>query len=229
VKGVKLLKEQRGENQKLCPGLTMGTALQVKVKGLGSAQSNLVGMEDGVYLIIKTPPTAEITTKLFQKNIIVRYFHAGQIFSFRSTLLGIIKEPFRLWILSYPTSVNIFNLRKHNRIYCLLPAQIKLSSGLYYGFIEDISMGGCYFELNTLRNGKFPSIKIGDEAVLFFDLQENKEKVVLNFVVLAIKDDTRTMKVGVQWKSLHVDKDAASFAAIRSYIATFRERDRSDK
>jgi len=198
-------------------------ALQVHVEGLGSVLSSLVGMEDGLHLIIKTPPMAEIATKLFQKNIIIiRYFHAGQVFGFRSTLLSIIKEPFRLCILSYPTSIETLNIRQHDRIYCLLPAEIKLPQGRYEGLLEDVSMGGCCFVLNIPQDGKFPSIKIGDETLLFFNLSENMERVFFNIIVRSIRCDIQTMRLGVQFlKSLHGNKDAASFAAVSNYIATF--------
>lgn len=222
-----MLKEQRSANKQLCWGLTVGMTLQIQVEGLGSVLSSLVGMEEGVHLIIKAPPMAEIATKLFEKNIIIiRYFLAGQVFGFRSTLLSIIKEPFRLCILSYPTKMETLNLRKYDRIYCLLPAEIKMPQGTYEGLIEDISMGGCYFALNMPQDGKFPSIKIGDELLIFFNLPENKERCLFNIIVRAIKCDIQTMKLGVQFlKSLRGDKNAASFAAVSNYIATFHQPD----
>jgi c-di-GMP-binding flagellar brake protein YcgR len=199
----------------------------VQVQGIGTVLSSLVGMEDKLHLIIKTPLMPEIATKLFQKNaIIIRYFHAGQVFGFRSTLLSIIKEPFRLCILSYPTKIEIHNLRQHDRICCLLSAEIKLSQGLYEGLIEDISIGGCYFAFYTSRDGKFPLVKIGDEALLSFNLPGNNEGCAFNIVVRAIKCDIRSMKLGVQFlKSSHCDKDASSLSAIRDYMATYRQPD----
>jgi hypothetical protein len=223
-KGLRLLKGKQGANQQLCPGLTIGTVLQVQVEGLGHVLSSLVGMEDELHLIIKTPLMADIATKLFQKNIIiVRYCYAGQVFGFRSTLLGMVKEPFRLCILSYPTKTETLNLRKHDRICCMLPAEIKMSQGLYDGLIEDISIGGCYFEFNSPEDGKFPSMKISDEALLSFDLPESEERVVLDIIVRAIKCDIRTLKLGVEFReSLDVDIHSPVYAAINSYIAGFR-------
>lgn len=220
-KSVAVSKKKQQIPKQLCPGLTMGTVLRVQVEGLGSVQSSLVGMEDGQYLIIKTPPLTEIATKLFEKNlIIIHYFYAGQVFGFRSTLLGLIKDPFRFCILSYPASVEILNLRKDNRIYCLIPAELKLPRGFYYGVsVEDISLGGCYFELNTPPDGKFPSMKIGDWAILELNLPESEECIVLNVVVRMLKLDSQTMKVGVQFqRSTDADIDTASFAAIGKYI-----------
>jgi hypothetical protein len=217
-----LSKEKQNSNQQLCPGLELGTVLQVQVKGLGSVLSTLVGMETGLHLIIKTPPLAEIAGKLYEKNlIIVRYFYAGQVFGFHCTLLSLIKEPFRLCMLSYPTAVETINLRKHDRIYCMIPAEIKLQQGLYEGLIEDISLGGCHFEFNTIADEKYPSIKIGDEALLILNLPEIKKTVVVNITVRTLHLDSQTMKLGVQFqKSTLADPDDDPLAVISDYIAS---------
>jgi hypothetical protein len=223
----KLSSEQTGVNRQLCPGLTLGTVLQVQVEGLGSVMTSLVGMAEGLHLIIKTPPLPEIATKLYVKNIIiVRYFHAGQVFGFRATLMSLIKEPFRLCILSYPTSVEIINLRKHDRIYCMIPAEIKLPGGFYGGLVEDISVGGCSFELNTPADGKFPPLKIGEEVLIILDLPGNPRKVVINIVIRTMKMDSQTMKLGAQFlKSFSDGADADPHAAISEYIAAFQKND----
>jgi hypothetical protein len=219
----KFLKNENGDNHQLCPGLVPGTVLRVQVEGFGNIQTNLIGMEDGAYLIIKTPPIPEIGTKLFQKNhIIIRYFYAGQIFGFRSTLLSLIKEPFRFSILSYPTHVEKINIRKHERVSCMLPAKLKMPRGLYAILIEDISIGGCFFEVLMPEDRKFPVVKIGDEALLFLNLSEITDNIILNMIIRTIKCDIRIMKIGVQFKESNLEgAESASLAAIGKYIAKF--------
>ena len=214
-------------NRSLCPGLHLGTVLQVQVEGLGAALSNLIGVEEGLHLIIKTPLIADIGKKLYERNhIIIRYVHAGQVFGFRSTIMVLIKEPFRFCILSYPTSVEILNLRKHERISCLIPIEIRLPQGIYGGFIEDLSVGGCSFDLNTPDAGAFPDLKIGDEAVLAIKLSDNKESNLIRIVVRAMKLDCRTMKLGAQFiKSPSQETEADALEAVRSYIASFQKKD----
>jgi Tfp pilus assembly protein PilZ len=195
------LNDQPRDNPQQCPGLILGTVLRMQIEGLGAILTNLIGMEDGSYLIIKTPPMPEIGSKLFQKNhIIIRYLYAGQVFGFRTTLLGLIKEPFRFSILSYPTNVEKVNIRKHERVCCMLPAELKIPQGLYAILIEDISLGGCFFEVNVSKDRVFPSIRIGDEVLMILSLPEMPDSIILNIIVRTIKCDVRSMKIGVKFK-----------------------------
>jgi c-di-GMP-binding flagellar brake protein YcgR len=208
-----------------CPGLTLGTTLQLQIQGLGVALSALTGMEEGQYLLIKTPPFAELATKLHEKNhIIVRYVNTGEVFGFRSTLIGIIREPVRFSILSYPATIESINLRKHERANCMVSAGIKLvEGGNYEGIVVDISMGGCSFEFNTPESGDFPLMKIGEEAVLAIHFPGNTEAAVFNICLRSIKMDNKTMRIGIQFlKSNFVETDAISFQAVKTYIAAIK-------
>jgi len=200
--------------------------LRIKVEGFSTILTNLIGIEDGLYLIIKTPPIPEIGTKLFQKNnIVISYLYAGQVFGFRTTLLGLINDPFRFSIISYPSKVEKVNIRKHERVVCMLPAQLQLQEDVYEILIEDISIGGCYFEVFTSKDGKFPLMTIGKEALLSLSLPGISDGVTLNIIVRTIKCDIRTMKIGAQIKQSETEgADMTSLAAINNYIATCQTR-----
>lgn len=221
---MKILNVQRVDNLNQCPGLVFGTLLRIKVEGFGTIQTNLIGIEEGMFLIVKTPPIPEIATKLFQKNnIVIHYLFAGQVFGFRTTLLGLINEPFRFSILAYPTKVEKVNIRKHERISCMLPAKIKMSSGLYGILIEDISVGGCYFSVNPPKDGKFPVMKISEEALLILTLPGITDSMAIGATVRTIKCDMRTMKIGVQFTKFDgKGEETAYLAAIKQYIANFQ-------
>lgn len=221
---------QLGNNHNQCPGLVFGTLLRMKVEGFGTILTNLIGIEEGLYLIIKTPPIPEIGTKLFQKNnIIIHYLFAGQVFGFRTTLLNLINEPFRFSILAYPTKVEKLNIRKHERVCCMLPAKLKMPNDLYGILIEDISVGGCYLSVNPLKDGKFPAMRIGEEVLLILTLPGIMDDMMIKMIVRTIKCDIRTMNIGVQFiKSDLENKDSAYFTAIKQYIANFQIRDWSD-
>jgi hypothetical protein len=108
------------------PGLSMRTRPQLQFEGLGSSKSTLIGMELGKFPIVNTP-LADIGSKFFMKNHdIVRYLSAGKVCAFCCTLLTRIKAPFQLSILSYPESLENMNLRKHERMSCVLDATVSL-------------------------------------------------------------------------------------------------------
>lgn len=217
--------QQSDKSNQQCPGLNLGMTLQLQIQGLGVTLSALTGMEEGQYLLIKTPPFAEIATKLYEKNhIIVRYVHAGEVFGFRSTLIGIIREPVRFSILSYPANIESINLRTHERANCMVSSGIKLTEGgSFEGIVVDISMGGCSFEFNTPESGEFPVMKIGEEAVLAIHFQGNTEAAIFNTCLRSIKMDNKTMRIGIQFlKSHFAETDAISFQAVKAYIATIK-------
>jgi len=95
------------------------------VRGAGVAKTSIIGIDRDKCLIIRPPALVGIEAKLFKKNqTVVRYFHDGMIFGFRCTLIGFIKIPFPLLILSYPDAAEQLNLRKHKRLSCLLNGQL---------------------------------------------------------------------------------------------------------
>jgi c-di-GMP-binding flagellar brake protein YcgR len=132
------------------PGISFGIILQVQVEGQGMAHSRLIGVDPGQFLIVKTPPIAEIATQLYEKNhIVVRYFSSGWVHAFRCTLLSMIKEPTRLSILSYPESIEKINIRKHDRVDCNIPAEAMIGSSRYGGIIGNISAGGLSLSIGS--------------------------------------------------------------------------------
>jgi hypothetical protein len=128
------------------PGIFPGTLLQVQFEGLGASRSRLIGMEAGKFLIIRMPPIPDISSKRYEKNhCIIRYLFSGRVYAFRCTLLGLIKEPYRLSILSYPEAIDELNLRKHERISCIVAAEVGVEGWQYEGIVSNISGGGMQF------------------------------------------------------------------------------------
>ena len=204
------------------PGLCLGTLLQIQFEGLGSSQSRLIGIEPGNYLIIQTPPIANLGLKLFQKNhSIVRYLFSGRVYAFRTTLLSLIKEPYRFAILSYPTSVENINLRKHERIASLIAAAVGVNGQSYEGIISDISNGGCSFEFSKSEGKSFPELKIRDVIVISMRLTEGSEETVFNTDVRSIRRDHENMMAGLQFiPSDFSETDEKSQKELNDYIQT---------
>ena len=202
------------------PGISWGTLLQLQFEGLGSSRSTLIGMEPGKFLIVNTPPIADIGSKLFMKNHgIVRYLSSGSVYAFRCTLLGIIKDPFRMSVLSYPESLENMNLRKHERISCILDASVSHHEKLYEGIVTDLSMGGCSFEFNKSDLTAFPEIKIADEAFVSMQLKQKGELREIQAVVRSMKKDKDTLSLGLQFVSWDsVEKNDRTEKELSDYI-----------
>ncbi len=202
------------------PGLSLGTLLQVQFEGLGSSRSRLVGMEPGNFLIILTPPIANLGSKLYQKNHgIVRYLFSGRVYAFRSTLLSIIKERYRLSILTYPTSIENINLRKHERISSLIAAEMRVKGQLHEGIISDISNGGCSFEFNKSDQRAFPELQVLDEVVISMLLKETSNATVFNATVRSVRMDNENMMAGIQFTQSDLkETDEKSAGQLSDYL-----------
>ena len=126
--------------------IDVGTRLKVDLVGIkGRLDCNLVGLKPNEYFIFDMPP------KIFQEELkigqeaIVRYLYFGNIFGFRTELMKIMEKPFNLLFFSYPTAVEMHNLRKDTRIQCHIPGTITVKKTDLRGVITDISISGCQF------------------------------------------------------------------------------------
>jgi hypothetical protein len=182
------------------PGLGLGMLLQIQFEGLGSSQSRLVGMDYGNFLIIQTPPIADIGSQLYEKNHgIIRYLFSGYVYAFRCTLLSMIKEPYRLSILSYPESVEHINIRKSERLPCIIAAGINFQGRLREGIVSNISMGGCSFEFNQSSQQDFSDLKIKDEVFIALRLRDPEETTVFNAILREVQIDKTSVTIGFQF------------------------------
>ncbi|MDQ5987825.1 MAG: hypothetical protein CSYNP_03571 [Syntrophus sp. SKADARSKE-3] len=207
------------------PTIYFGTMMQLAFEGLGSSRSTLIGMEAGKFLIVSTPPIAEIRTKLFKKNhCVIRYLSSGKVYAFRCTLLSIINEPFRISILSYPESIENVNLRKHERISCILDAAVSYCQKLYEGNVIDLSIGGCSFEFRNSDIKDFPEIKIKDKVAIMVQLKQNGDMLRSEAIVRNIRNDVDTMSLGLQFvSSSNVEIDEYVEHELTDYIVAMRE------
>ncbi len=201
------------------PGLSLGTTLQIKFEGLSAARTSLIGMNAGKFLICETPPLADIRSKLYQKNhTTVRYICSGKVYGFRCTLIELIKNPYRLSILSYPETVEHINLRRHERISSNIVAECIVGSGRYEGIITDISMGGCSFEFKE-TDDNLPQLGVNASVLVALHFKETAGPTIYNVVTRTLKMDCNKVVMGLQFsKSELMEQDMASEKDLQDYL-----------
>jgi c-di-GMP-binding flagellar brake protein YcgR len=206
------------------PGMTLGILLRVQFMGIGSSRSRLIGVDPGNYLIIQTPPLVDIASKRHEKNhVIVSYLYYGRVYAFRCTLLLLVKEPYRFALLSYPESLENINLRKHERISCIIVAEVRAHNQSYEGIVSDISMGGCSFEFNRSDQRGFPVLNVQEEIIVSLQLKEKGEFTVFNTVIRAIHTDKESMLCGLQFiTSGFGDADVESEKKLAEFLLTLQ-------
>ncbi|MFZ5586210.1 MAG: flagellar brake protein [Thermodesulfobacteriota bacterium] len=118
----------------------LGTPILLSLDGVEShLKSILVGMDPGAFIVIRAPKAAGLESKYYEGNQgIVRYLWAGTVFSFQSSVLGHVNQPFPLLFLSYPRVVSRADLRREPRFDCYLPARLVAANNDFTGAVLDI-------------------------------------------------------------------------------------------
>jgi hypothetical protein len=206
------------------PGMSIGMLLQIQFEGLGSSQSRLIGLDYGNYVIIQTPSLACIRSKLFEKNHgIIRYLFSGHVYAFHCTLLSVVTEPYRFSILSYPESLENMNLRKHERVSCIIAAEVNLKGRMNKGIVSNISMGGCSFEFDRSSQREFPDLKVQENVIIALYLNDQGAAAVYNAVIRKVQIDQESMTAGLQFTASESDESKAkSERDLREYLLTLQ-------
>lgn len=204
----------------------MEMPLQLSVEGGGVFKCKLVGMEYGRYLLVKMPHMPDIAMKLYEKNhIIVRYIHAGNVYGFRSTMTGILKEPLRLFVLSYPEAIEIHSARKNDRFDCMIPASLRDAQDpggeAWKGIINDISLGGCRFRVKLTDQIDLTKRVVGSTLTISFGFLNEETWQVLETELRSMTMDKDQVILGLLFKT-DVDTKAQQTAMefIRGMITT---------
>lgn len=188
----------------LLPGkvldLQINHPVQVRLK------VNLIGYEQGKYIILKYPTSIKESNYqdvLVEGNVaVVRYLLEGDkgcCFAFRSTIQNITKIPEKFLILEYPKKIENRQLRLHQRVTTHLPAAISLtdtnSGNRINGIINDLSLKGCGFTFKTDNS----SIKVNKANIVVCVAQPNKEEIIIPAKVCNSRNEHGRVSVGIQF------------------------------
>lgn len=144
-------------------------------------QSQLVGVKENSYLLIEQPNLTRygsLRDKMISKQkLIIRTIDekmSGDIIGFRTVVNFKLFEPERLLAITYPSSVEIIELRKESRAIVQEPC-IVMDAGnekKQEGVITDLSKGGCRIEI---KGGEDLSFNVNDKVNLSFTHPISKE------------------------------------------------------
>ena len=219
-------------------GASIGMVLSVYLKRVGTVKGVLIGVERGKYLIIKLPPISDISSSLHEKNhVVIRYVFEHHVYGFRTTLIGSIQSPARLYFVDYPEMVKQLNLRKAKRYNCLLPARVCVYlnalelSGVndhitdITGHVTDISVGGCKFETDPAKYGNIGELRIGSNINLSFRFFTEKTWSAVDAEIRIIKRDDRNLMLGLMYKpDAREASQKQAVEIITSYITALEEQ-----
>ena len=188
--------------------MEVGITLEIQAKGVDCRLvSKLIGIEEGKYLIIKTPEiqsSANALRLLYRgNNVIVRYISKGSIFGFQSNIIDFITDPRKLIFIEYPKKIENKDIRHHKRIDCYLPAGLIILDNVVNGFIIDISGGGCQFVTETSRFENYIQLmKEGFEFNVAFHLPGIEKILEVRAKQRNIKKDNKNINIGMMFSKM---------------------------
>ena len=178
-------------------------------------KTEVVGYSDGEFVIIRAPLIPGIRQKVLEKSeIIVRYFNEGTVYGFKSNLINYLSKPEPLLFITYPSNIEIMELRQNRRVSCNIPAKIYIEDKDQQGLILDISIQGCRVFIDGLSKSEIN--KFGHEEPIYLDLSllTERENVQIKGVIKNINTQQNSLFLGIQF-----DSETESLAPISDYLA----------
>ncbi len=182
-------------------------------------QSALVGIEHGRYLLVKAPEslTSMEPDRINGIGLTLKSLYKGTIYAFRSRVLGLITHPSPLMFIEYPLKIEHHELRSSRRFRCNVAAQAEMEAGERGGIIENISKGGCFCVLETLKaDFVTPDDLLNGTLVLRCRFPGSEDEVRFMGEVKNARRKSSDLGVGIQF--LHLDTMDAERRKIHGYI-----------
>ena len=197
--------------------MNIGTIFRLQIKGAKRRlSSELIGIEDGKYLIVRMPPlhTMEnVSTLLIKGNeIAVKYMYKGSIVGFKSQIIDLIYNPFKLVFIEYPEKIESYDFRGHKRVECFLPANIRIAEHKIEGCITDISKAGCLFDIEAPElEDSINMLELNNEICVGFHLPGVEQELSATAKQRNIKKDNNSASIGIEFVNMDSEVQAKLF------------------
>ncbi len=197
--------------------MDIGITFRIEIEGAEESISCiLIGIENGKYLVIRTPPlhTLGNTSHLLPKGneIYVKYVYKGTIYGFQSKVIDQIYEPFKLLFIEYPEKIESYGFRGNKRVECYLPAFVRIEERRIEGSITDISKAGCLFDIKIPELENCKSLLASNEEIsIEFQLPGVEESLSVTSKHRSIKKGTNKARIGIEFVYMNgIDKSKLS-------------------
>jgi c-di-GMP-binding flagellar brake protein YcgR len=192
--------------------IDIGTPMQLAFETVRyRLKSEFVGMIHNSFLIVTMPPSKTVpnATSIYSKGIktIIRFVYQGIAYGFSTTISRALYKPAKILFLDYPKDIEIYQLRNHERVLCLLPVTLELNKDeTVSGHVTDISKEGCQFsaENDTFYNKhELPSKE--HEHTISLQLPGFENTITISCQVMNINQTNQQVKIGLKFVSMSND------------------------
>ena len=160
----------------------------------------LLGYSLYEYMILRLPRLPALRNRLVpHETVSMRYVLDGTVYAFITEVVSSIVRPGFLLFCSYPTSLEQLELRRHQRLNCLLPALARTSHGEYRCILQDVSHGGAKLVIETKVSDNLRQIEAGSNLLLDFTLFMGKSEVPVPSIVRSVNIEGTKVHLGIQF------------------------------
>jgi len=148
-------------------------------------KSEFVGMERGRFFAVRLPLQNKYFEALpIRRPLTIRFLQdGGQICGFESAVIHLMVKPFSLLFMDYPITIEILNLRRHDRVNCFFPVLVYHDNGESRGVVLNISGGGGRITIETENQKGLKNIAQGSEIFCQMRIFDSAEEVYVKGVV----------------------------------------------
>lgn len=201
------------------PTLEPGTPLRINLEG-SADQFNcvLAGIQENEYIIVRLPLNTGIVWRVDEgATVTVRLVSSGTAYGFKAGVVGrYSKGPLRFLFITYPTRVEVYNLRNERRIQCYLPSQVVAGGQKLEGVVVDISSSGVKL-IHRLEDARETApINLGDQVSLKCPLLGMEGIQTIRCQVRNLHWDSSRLELGLSFQDL----ESIAAETIRRYVDT---------
>lgn len=168
-----------------------------------SYPAELLGYSAYEFLILRLPRLPALRSRLIaNETLSLRFIHDGTVFGFITEVITTTVRPAFMLFCTFPDSLEQIDLRRHQRLNCLLPAVAHTSIGEYRCILQDLSHGGAKLVFETKSTDALRQIEAGTNILLDFTLFVGESEVPVPSVVRSVSLDGLKMYMGIQFLDL---------------------------
>ena len=185
--------------------LDIGAMVKLEFDGADLPISGkFVGMEDPQYLIFRLPSGRALHEHLYEGHrVTVKCIGSGKVFGFQTEVLTYLyKNRLVIGFFRYPGEVEIYELRRHERVECFIPAVLTLEGDGLTGYVLDISPGGCRFGFASEKKGEGRLPRLEEIVTIAFSLLGVEGQKEIRCLVKAVYEKSHPKSIGLKFEGL---------------------------
>lgn len=198
--------------------IEIGGEVTLEFEGLKKYfKTQLVGMEPGKYIIVKSPNAIGVhTLAISGAYLVMRFIGNGYVYGFTCKVISKTTVPAPILFLTYPATVKKIPLRKTPRYECLIPAKAHLSDRTFEGLMLNISEGGCKFTARIVdyEYDTDAPVNVDDRLTISFQMPCENETHTYMCTTRHVEFIDNKFIAGLQFNTA----DEASLARIRNFL-----------